>query len=210
MGWLKALQSRFLQLLRHPATIPGIIALSVIVAAGSFAERQNRVVHEQNLRNRILAEVSLIRAGLEGHLNANIQLVRGLVSVIATEPDMDESRFAALAESLFDGGAQLRHVAAAPDLVVSMVYPLEGNEAAIGLDYGASDEQRDTALRARDNRGCGRVSYAIELGPMHPQDLRPHGGCGRGPYRRQRRTKGSLPANAWSSGYRRHWPLHAP
>lgn len=152
MGWLKALQSRFLQLLRHPATIPGIIALGVIVAAGSFAERQNRAVHEQNLRNRILAEVSLVRAGLEGHLNANIQLVRGLVSVIATEPDMDESRFAALSESLFDSGSQLRHVAAAPDLIVSMVYPLEGNEAAIGLDYGATDDQRDTTLRARDNR----------------------------------------------------------
>src|SRR5690606_5721075 len=94
--------------------------------------------------------VNLIRAKLEGNLNSNIQLVRGLVATLVTEPDMTQERFAGLADNLFRNEGQLRAVAGAPGLVVSLMYPLEGNEAAIGLNYLLDEKQREAALRARD------------------------------------------------------------
>ncbi|SHF33392.1 bifunctional diguanylate cyclase/phosphodiesterase [Devosia limi] len=141
----------------RPTLLPAILALGVIVAAGLYIDQQSGVLTEQRMRSSAMDKLSLIRAKLEGNINGNIQLVRGLVSTISTEPDMDQERFSALVSNLFEERTQLRSVAAAPDLVVSATYPIAGNEKAIGLDYRLNDNQRDAALRARDT---GRLVLA--------------------------------------------------
>ncbi|MBM3581428.1 MAG: hypothetical protein FJX37_05615 [Alphaproteobacteria bacterium] len=45
---------------------------------------------------------------------------------------------------------QLRNISAAPDFVVRYVFPLRGNEGALGLDIGNHPAQREAAFRARD------------------------------------------------------------
>lgn len=130
--------------------IPAALALIVIVAASIFAEMQNRGIHTTNKQAEVLNELSLIRARLEGAINGNIQLVRGLVATIATEPDMTPERYASLSRQLMETNTQIKNIAAAPDLVVTMTYPLEGNEAVIGLDYAANPQQLEATLRARD------------------------------------------------------------
>ncbi|MCR6670629.1 EAL domain-containing protein [Devosia ginsengisoli] len=134
----------------RPILLPALVAVIVLVAGGVFLDRQSSVLNEERMRAAVLAEVSLIRAKLEGNINGNIQLVRGLVSVISTEPDMDQTRYSALVSNLFEEQSQLRSIAAAPDFVISMTYPLKGNEAAIGLDYRTNALQGAAALRARD------------------------------------------------------------
>lgn len=129
------------------------MALIVIAAAGWFAERQNTQLATEQLRGRVVDQIAFIRARLEGNITSSIQLVRGLVAVIATDPDIDQAKFSSLAEGVFDHGSQLRSIAAAPDLVVRMTYPLEANHAVIGLDYRIHEDQRRAALRARDTGG---------------------------------------------------------
>jgi diguanylate cyclase (GGDEF)-like protein len=132
--------------------LPAVIAVIVIVLGGIFADQQNRLVHDQASRADVLAEVNLIRAKLEGNINGNIQLVRGLVSAIVTEPYMGQQRFASLARNLFAEGSQLNNIAGAPNLVISQMYPIKGNEKAIGLDYRENEAQRESVFRARDTR----------------------------------------------------------
>ncbi|RUV07362.1 CHASE domain-containing protein, partial [Mesorhizobium sp. M5C.F.Ca.IN.020.32.2.1] len=126
----------------------------------------NKVVSDQAARADVLAKVNLIRAKLEGNINGNLQLVQGLVAAVVTEPYMGQQRFASLASNLFGGGSQLKNIAGAPDLVISLMYPMEGNEKAIGLDYRKDERQRVAALRARDER---------ELILAGPVDLRQGG-----------------------------------
>ncbi|HTN63155.1 MAG TPA: EAL domain-containing protein [Devosia sp.] len=137
------------------------MALVVILAAAFYADQQNTILTTERMRSVVLDRVALIRAKLEGNINGNIQLVRGMVSTLSTEPDMTQERFAALATNLFGEGSQLRSIAAAPDLVVRLTYPLEGNSAAIGLDYRTNAAQRDATLKARDT---GRLVLA---GPVN-------------------------------------------
>ena len=61
----------------------------------------------------------------------------------AIEPDIDQARVQpARRASCCAGDERHPHTSRRrPDLVVSMVYPLEGNEAALGLDYRATPEQ---------------------------------------------------------------------
>lgn len=134
------------------ANIPAAIALVVILISAAFAEHQNKIVSDQAVRADVLTKVNLIRAKLEGNINGNLQLVRGLVAAVVTEPYMGQQRFASLASNLFGADSQLNNIAGAPDLVVSLMYPMEGNEQAMGLDYRKNERQRAAALRARDER----------------------------------------------------------
>ncbi|ODT65444.1 MAG: histidine kinase [Pelagibacterium sp. SCN 63-23] len=121
--------------------LPVLGALCVIVVSGILLDRQNIQLAESRMRADTLAKISVIRAKLEGNISSNVQLVKGLVSTISTEPEMDQARYDALTRNLFEEDSQLRSVAAAPDLVIRMTYPLEGNEKAIGLDYRQVPEQ---------------------------------------------------------------------
>jgi diguanylate cyclase (GGDEF)-like protein len=120
-----------------------------MLAVAWFAAALSQAAYDQRTRSDVLKEMSLVRAKLEGNISGNVQLVRGLVAVIATEPDMSQQRFAQLAARLFGEHSQLRNIAAAPDLVVKLMYPLEGNEKAIGLDYRNNTAQREATLRAQ-------------------------------------------------------------
>ncbi|MBZ9870475.1 EAL domain-containing protein [Mesorhizobium sp. BR1-1-9] len=132
--------------------IPAAVAVLVIAFSAAYADHQNKIVSDQVARADVLAKVNLIRAKLEGNINGNLQLVHGLVATIVTEPYMGQQRFASLASNLFGENSQLNNIAGAPDLVVSLMYPLKGNEKAMGLDYRKDDRQRKAALRARDER----------------------------------------------------------
>ena len=156
---LDALRS-MLRLIARPTNVPAALALLVIVVAGLFAEHQNHRLNEERLRAEVLAQVSLIRAKLEGNVNSNIQLVRGLVVTLATEPGMNQRRFSQLAGNLLAEASQIRNIVAAPDLVVTLVHPLEGNEEVLGLDYRQNEKQREAALRARD------TGHLVLAGPV--------------------------------------------
>jgi diguanylate cyclase (GGDEF)-like protein len=143
---------RRLRALKDWHNLPALIALCVLLIAGVYADRQNRQVAEQALRADVAKEVNLIRARLEGNINGNLQLVRGLVATIVTEPGMNQARFAQLTASLLREGTQIRNIAGAPGLVISLMYPMQGNERAVGLDYRKDARQRQAVLRARDTR----------------------------------------------------------
>jgi diguanylate cyclase (GGDEF)-like protein len=136
--------------LLRPSRLAVLLALLATLVLGTLAHWQNQVAYEQRARSDVLKELSVVRAKLEGNINSNIQLVRGLVATIATEPKMNQQRFAELAGKLIEDRSQIRNIAGAPNLVVSLMYPLEGNERALGLDYRQNEAQRDAAIRARD------------------------------------------------------------
>jgi diguanylate cyclase (GGDEF)-like protein len=146
---------------RRTMAVPVLLALAVMLVAAVLVDRQSQQITENRLRADTLSQISLIRAKLEGHISSNIQLVKGLVSVISTEPDMDQERYDALVGNLFEADSQLRSVAAAPDLVISMTYPLAGNEAAIGLDYRTVPAQWPAVEQVVET---GRLSIA---GPVN-------------------------------------------
>ena len=69
------------------------ITLTVILIGGVFTEFQNRSIHLQSSRATVSEQLGLVRARLEGNINSNLQLVRGLVALIATQPDIDQTQF---------------------------------------------------------------------------------------------------------------------
>lgn len=122
-----------------------------LVAVVGFwgAEQWYRIGYAQDQRLDLLNRLSTVRARLEGGLLKDIQLARGMIANIANNPDITPGEFERLARGLMDQTEHsLVNMAAAPDLIIRYMYPLEGNEAAVGLDYRKIPQQREAALRA--------------------------------------------------------------
>ena len=142
--YLLYFQKRLLVFL--PATLAGIFLLLI----GIYIDQLHTRSIESDLRVSALTKLSLLRTTLEGNITSNAQLVRGLTASISVEPDLSEDKFAELAQHLFRDHSQLRNIAAAPNLVIRYMYPLEDNEAAIGLNYREYPKQLEAVLRARN------------------------------------------------------------
>ncbi len=130
--------------------VPAAMAIAAAIAAGVLLTEENRNKYIAETQRHVSDELNLLRTRLEGEIAANVRLVGGLAAVISTDPDISLERFSSIAERLFKNRLQLRNIGAAPDLVLRYIYPLEGNEAAIGLDYRENEKQRAAAFMARD------------------------------------------------------------
>lgn len=137
-------------LLKRHYVFLSILLISVcLIAMGIYADWLHSRHSERELHHSMLTRLSLLRANLEGKITSNAQLVQGLVASISVEPDLPQEKFAELAHHLFNEQSQLRNIGAAPNLVIRYMYPIQGNEAAIGLDFRKHPEQLDAVLQAR-------------------------------------------------------------
>ncbi|MDN3638695.1 PAS domain S-box protein [Simiduia curdlanivorans] len=140
-----------------------LVILSVVLILGALVIDRLSIEREQdNERALVLQQASLVRARLEGNINANIQTVLGLVSVIAAEPDITQVKFSRYAQQIFQGRHQLRNLGGAPDMVIRFMHPMAGNEAAIGLNLAANPAQQAAAQRAK-NTGLITVAGPVNL-----------------------------------------------
>ena len=109
-----------------------ILVLMVIVSLLLDAAGTSR--HQTNVRQQWQSELDDLSLSLQSTIIQNIQTVWGLAANVAVEPDIDNARFQELASVIFQLAPQLKNIGLAPGLVIRHIYPLEGNEAALGLD----------------------------------------------------------------------------
>ncbi len=126
------------------------LLVTVLLALSVFVDENIQSHLQSEQRRNAQSEILALRARLEALISINIQTVRGLISSIAAQPDMDQADFERVAAPLFSDETQIRNIGAAPDMIITMIYPLAGNEQAIGLNYLLHPTQRDQAVKARD------------------------------------------------------------
>jgi signal transduction histidine kinase/sensor domain CHASE-containing protein len=100
------------------------------------------------LREQINAELDSIRGDLSRELYSAIRLTEGMSGLIAAEGKIETRQFQAIARELIKRNHFIRNIALAPDNVIRFMYPIEGNEKALGVNYMSIPEQRDSVLRA--------------------------------------------------------------
>jgi len=126
-----------------------LLLVSTIVYLNSIETDRSR----QIMRDSVAAEAGMVRTRLESEVNSSIYLSLGLVSYIAANPAFKEDEIARMSGHILSYGKHVRNVAIAPDNVVKYVFPLQGNERAVGLRYMENEEQRDAVLHMIETHG---------------------------------------------------------
>lgn len=72
----------------------------------------------------------------------------GLIVSVSVHPDMSDKDFSIVASNLMEAAPHIRNIGLAKDNVISHIFPLEGNESALGLRYVDVPSQKDAVLRA--------------------------------------------------------------
>lgn len=108
--------------------------------------------HHLESRQQVRDELNQVSNRLTFNLYNNIQVVKGLPALFVANPSLSQQDFGSAVAQLFGKNTQLRNIAAAPDLVTKYMYPLKGNEAAVGLDYRMLPLQIPSVLKAKESR----------------------------------------------------------
>ncbi|MFY8274519.1 ATP-binding protein [Pseudoalteromonas sp. SSDWG2] len=144
--------------------IYAIIFYSLVLVTIGISVAIDQVIYQQatqKYRQDVTTEAQQYRAQLQALMTANVQLVRGLIPAIAAQPDLNQDQFSSIARSLFSSSNELRNIGLAPDLVITMIYPLQGNQGALGLDFTTSEVDKELI---QQSKLTGEISI---IGPVN-------------------------------------------
>ncbi len=124
---------------------PWGVALLLLLVLGLGVElllQQYALRQLEESRQRLMSRAGEVRALLLGELNASLHLATGLASYIsARDGRIDTAELEPWLRGLLRQSGLLRNIGLAPNNRISYVYPLAGNEAALGLYYPDQPQQ---------------------------------------------------------------------
>lgn len=113
-----------------------------------FATVTELLLYQERERRQHVAQLQVgavagqLRALLETEINAPLYLSTGLVAYIqAAQGKVSAAEFALLLPALYQQARHLRNLGIAPGNKLTYIYPLQGNEAALGIYYPDLAEQ---------------------------------------------------------------------
>jgi len=120
---------------RNRDALASALLCAVLFVATYFVIETEGARRAQEMRNHVTEHVAALHAKIEAELNANVFLANGLAAYVSTASTLDPQRLETALKSLFRLGQHIRNIGVAPGNRIAHVYPLEGNEAVIGLYY---------------------------------------------------------------------------
>lgn len=136
-----------------------VLAVMLFIAA-TYVNYNNVQDHRSRVLNETRNHLSHYHNRLLSSLQGYIQIVKSLPGLFVINPDLSQEEYRHAVARLLESEPELRNIAAAPDMVIRYIYPVEGNEAAIGLDYRNKSGQFEAIDRAR------RTGNLVLAGPV--------------------------------------------
>lgn len=115
--------------------LPTALFILLISAAELVSKDNQQRINAENLRN-LLVKSTEIRTLFEYNLNATLHLTSGLVAYVQSRHgELKDSELSPWLTNLQERAQFIRNIGIAPGNRITHVYPLEGNEGALGLYY---------------------------------------------------------------------------
>ncbi len=135
----------------RPYLVSGVVFLAICGAGGALIrllERQRLVEAHAALSTIGVGQAQTLQRQLDRALSATL----ALASLLKQSGDMRIKDFTSICASMIETYGGISCLQLAPDGVVSQIYPLEGNEQAIGHDLLNDPSRRTEALATIESR----------------------------------------------------------
>ncbi len=132
--------------------LTGFVAAATILGATWFISVSE--YRRQTLRERLdtFHQMRIVQAHLEAALASTVLLVKPIVSYISISGDIDHETFQSFGEELVAEDRMIRNVSLLKGTSTVDVYPIKGNEKAIGTNLAEVPGQRETVQRVIETR----------------------------------------------------------
>ncbi|QEN09739.1 diguanylate cyclase [Oceanispirochaeta crateris] len=128
------------------------ILLTIMGVVSGFLIHQFLLERYQAEERELVREFSgSIRASMESTLSNDLNIVHSMAAYLSVHPDVTQEGFKDFASQIFRDSTTLTNLAAAPNLVLTYVYPVAGNESILGVDFRDIPEQLPLVNKARES-----------------------------------------------------------
>ncbi|WP_169337728.1 diguanylate cyclase domain-containing protein [Proteocatella sphenisci] len=131
-----------------------VATIVVFALIWNFSVLNGEQIDSLSRKNRLLAmqELTFFSDRIQMKLNTNIQYADFFAVLLSRNPDLSKEELKEYADLFLEENGVIKNVAFAPDGIVETVFPLEGNEAALGHDL-FNDVKRSSFVKdALENR----------------------------------------------------------
>lgn len=122
-----------------------IAAFFTINHLSNFAVEQEIKEHQHTLQS----DIAISRSKIEANIYEDIYAADALSMVLEYDPNIVTQKWEPLAEQLLRKSSNTRSIGVAPDDIIQYIYPIKGNEAALGLNFRNVPHQYRAVEKAR-------------------------------------------------------------
>lgn len=141
------MKARFLPYFAASLTVGIALAITWLI---DHSEQQR---FQQQNRAAVLNQLSTVRARLEGKLNQKLFITQGLFAYVsAINPNLNQAEFESIAKVMAAQQPNIAGISLYKNNVITHIYPLKGNEKAIGFNPMKIPGEREAFQKAIDTR----------------------------------------------------------
>ncbi len=127
-----------------PQMVPYALAGVLSLAAGVVAwktDQGERDARNHAERAEVYSQLDSLRLRLERSLTVPMVRTRGMAAQIIAHDGITPTEFYKVSEVLTRGYPAIRNIGVSHGTILDLIYPLAGNESALGVDYRTVDSQ---------------------------------------------------------------------
>lgn len=143
------------------STVLFSVLLGLFILIGIQLNTFESIRYKQHEIDLVQEKLNELKSNLTNRVYTNIYTVSAIKSMIAMNPNLTQEDYARGIEMQFKENNDLRNIALAKDMIIKYMYPVQGNEAAIGLDYSTLPEQLESVFLAKD------LNKIVLAGPLN-------------------------------------------
>ncbi|CAV25739.1 MULTISPECIES: diguanylate cyclase [Vibrio] len=145
-----------------PAKLLSLLFFLVVMSAIEFFHSKELSYLKDESYSEAKKQLSIIRSRIEAAIVSDMYILNNLSTLVTINPDGDMKSWNKIAENIIRDGFHIRLIGLAEDDILNFVYPMEGNEQILGIDYRDHPTQWESVEIAR-NIGNTVIAGPFEL-----------------------------------------------
>ena len=145
-----------------PAKLLSLLLFLVVVTAIEVFHAKQLTFLKNESYSEAKKQLSIIRSRIEAAIVSDMYILNNFSTLVTINPESDMKSWDKIAENIIRDGFHIRIIGLAKDDILNFVYPMEGNEQILGINYRDHPNQWESVEIAR-NIGNTFIAGPFEL-----------------------------------------------
>ncbi|WP_286301728.1 diguanylate cyclase [Vibrio apostichopi] len=133
-----------------PAKLLSLLLFLVVVTAIEVFHAKQLTFLKNESYSEAKKQLSIIRSRIEAAIVSDMYILNNFSTLVTINPDSDMKSWDKIAQNIIRDGYHIRLIGLAEDDILNFVYPMEGNEQILGIDYRDHPTQWESVEIARN------------------------------------------------------------